>query len=110
MITGGEYDAGPFFVRFNDYTEVGDMVPPHDHENIHWTECRLGLARVGLKMPDGSITYTNIGPLDRLVPVPGVALHSIEALQVPCRTQCLFLHRDLNGVATDRVCNTRAYQ
>ncbi len=109
-VSGGDYDAGPFFVRYNDYSVVGDKLLPHDHENPHWTECRQGLARVGLEMPNGRIEYHNIGPLDRLIPVPGAALHSIEALQVPCRTHCIFLHRDFHGVVQERFTSPGANQ
>lgn len=109
-ISGGEYDEGPMFVRWNTYTVVGDALPPHDHQNIHWAECRVGRARVILKMPDGSTQTTDMGPEDFPVKVPAEALHSIEAVEVPCLTHCKFHHKTLAGVVTDRFCNnTGAY-
>lgn len=101
-ITGGEYDEGPMYVYYNDYSLVGDALTPHCHENTHWTGCAVGLAEVILLMPDGSRRSKIIGPLDRPVEVPPEAMHSIKALELPCRTTCRYFHRNFLGVVVER--------
>lgn len=101
-ISGYQYDAGMYYVRVNHFTDPtgvsGERVHAHRHRNPHYTVCRAGRARVGLKLPNDKVMqFMEIGATDPGVHVPAEAEHVIECIEAPCVTECQFLHRDIHG-------------
>lgn len=99
--TGRSFDSGQFMVHQNDFDGPGDAVDWHPHKIPHTTLVRYGKVRISLKYPD-RIEELELTQGDEGVHVPAKALHRIECLEGPARTDCMFLHRDHNWNIVDR--------
>lgn len=86
------FTSGDLEIRAIRFSEVGDMIPDHDHNFPHTTIIFTGVFKLRGKLPNGAL-------LERVFSAPSHALihadvmRSIECIE-PGEVWCTFCHRD----------------